>query len=106
MAERVIVTGVERVSGWYWGASCSCGWLSIGVLGKGAARILESQHSHDHRVWAATFALPIKTNGIAAGFALDGEPSCGDVDPEEGACILVLDHDGRHWHSMFGTPRA
>ena len=40
-------------------------------------------------------------------FTVDPDRQCGHVDPDEGACILVLGHDEAesHWHSMFGRPR-
>jgi hypothetical protein len=31
---------------------------------------------------------------------------CGEVDPDEGACIYPLGHVDEHFYSMFGTPRA
>ncbi len=35
------------------------------------------------------------------------QPTCGHIDPDEGACILPLGHPETedHWHSMFGEPK-
>jgi hypothetical protein len=78
---------------------------AVFTLQSRVAELERSSHTHivvDEQLVGVPVGMSLAPASRTDHLAPSPEKSCADLDPDEGSCILVAGHPGRHWRSMFG----